>query len=60
MEINGDQWKEKTASKHEEKTQKELYLKLFHERKEMRKSEAAAKASKKAKETSTITCQLSQ
>ena len=58
--LTEDYWREKIVSKHEEKTQKELYLQLFQERKEIRKSEAAAKASKKAKETSTITCQLSQ
>ena len=48
-------WREKVATKHKAKKQKELCLKLFRERKEIRKSEAAAKANKKAKETSTIT-----
>ena len=43
-------------SKHDKKTQKELRLKNFHEREEIRKSVAAAKASKKAKETSFIIC----
>ena len=47
-------WRENVATKHKEKKQKELCLKLFCERKKIRKS--AAKANKKAKETSTITC----
>ena len=51
-------WREKIAWKHEEKIQKELRLKLFRERKEIRISEAAAKDNKKAKETSTITCSV--
>ena len=46
-------WREKVATKHKAKKQKELCLKLFRERKEIRKN--AAKANKKAKETSTIT-----
>ena len=53
--LTEDDWSEKIVAKHEEKKQKELCLKLFRERKEIRKSEAAAKANKKAKETSTIT-----
>ena len=53
--LTEDDWIEKTTSKHDEEIQKELWLKLFHERKEIRKSEAAAKANKKANETSTIT-----
>ena len=46
-------WRDNVATKHKEKKQKELCLKLFHERKKIRKS--AAKANKKVKETSTIT-----
>ena len=53
--LTEDDWREKIATKFEEKKQKELRLKLFRERKKIRKSEAAAKANKKAKETSTIT-----
>ena len=53
--LTEDDWREKIATKYEAKKQKELRLKLFRERKEIRKSEAAAKASKIAKETSTIT-----
>ena len=52
--LKEDDCREKIAAKHKEKNQKELHLKLFRERKEIRKSEAAAKANKKAKETSTI------
>ena len=49
--LTEDDWREKIAAKFEEKKQKELRLKNFRERKEIRKSEAAAKANKKAKET---------
>ena len=49
-----DDWRGKITSKHDEKIQKELCLKLFCERKEIRKSEAASKANK-ANEPSTIT-----
>ena len=53
--LTEDDWREKIVSMHEENIQKKLSLKLFRQRKEIRKSEAPAKANKKAKETSTIT-----
>ena len=50
-----DDWERENSNKAwGEKTK--ICLKLFHERKEIRKSEAATKANKKAKETWTITC----
>lgn len=48
-------WKAKIAPKYEGETQKELHIKLFHEIKEIIKSEAAAKVNKNARKTSTIT-----
>ena len=53
--LTEDDWREKIATKHKEKKQKELRLKLFHDRKEIRKIEAAAKADIKTKKTSIIT-----
>ena len=51
--LTEDDWREKIATKHKEKKQKELRLKLFHDRKEIGKIEAAANI--KTKKTSIIT-----